>query len=245
MWRYFSKINIDTLVDIARWKKEQQQHHHHHHQNGKDDTANTTTFADLRKRFGQHRKSIKNRMKKLYNRSNSCEMHDLHHDAGKQMSLNGNGIDIKNHAHHRGSSSSGGSRDTSGTSTSANSMDKMPSCNGSGTTNKTDGLSAYFNKRTDRHLFSSMLKKSRTSLTFDDMARKKIISLAAIGGRTIAKNKPTEHLSVRLKLNLIVQMYTFEMEMCFLFYIVCFSIYRKMGAIANSMIEINKRWRST
>lgn len=192
MWRYFSKINIDTLVDIARWKKEQQQHQQH---SGKDDSANTTTFADLRKRFGQHRKSIKNRMKKLYNRSNSCEMHDVHL-AGKQMSLNGNGhgIDITNHAHHRGCG--GGSRDTSGTSTStsgSNSTDKMNACNG---TTKTEGLSAYFNKR-DRHLFSSMLKKSRTSLTFDDMARKKIISLAAIGGRTIAKNKPTEHLSVR------------------------------------------------
>lgn len=201
MWRYFSKINIDTLVDIARWKKEQQQQSHHHHQNGKDDSTNTTTFADLRKRFGQHRKSIKNRMKKLYNRSNSCEMHEVHH-AGKQMTLNGNGngIDIKCHAHHRGSSGSGGSRDTSGTSTStsgSNSMDKMNACNG---TTKTDGLSAYFNKR-DRHLFSSMLKKSRTSLTFDDMARKKIISLAAIGGRTMAKNKPTEHLNVRLHTN--------------------------------------------
>lgn len=190
MWRYFSKINIDTLVDIARWKKEQQ----HQHQNGKEhDTAsNTTTFADLRKRFGQHRKSIKNRMKKLYNRSNSCEMHDMH---GKQLSLNGNGIDITSHGHHR-DGGCGGSRDTSGTtSTSANSMDKMSACNG-GTT-KNDGLSAYFNKR-DRHLFSSMLKKSRTSLTFDDMARKKIISLAAIGGRTIAKNRPTEHLNVRM-----------------------------------------------
>lgn len=198
LWRYFSKINIDTLVDIARWKKEQQQQHH---QNGKDDSANTTTFADLRKRFGQHRKSIKNRMKKLYNRSNSCEMHDVHH-ADKQMSLNGNGngnangIDIKSHAHHRGSGGSGSSRDTSGTSTStsgSNSTDKVNACNG---TAKHEGLSAYFNKR-DRHLFSSMLKKSRTSLTFDDMARKKIISLAAIGGRTIAKNKPTEHLNVR------------------------------------------------
>lgn len=60
---------------------------------------------------------------------------------------------------------------------------------------KTEGLSAYFNKR-DRHLFSSMLKKSRTSLTFDDVARKKIINLAAIGGRTTKNNKPTEHLNV-------------------------------------------------
>lgn len=117
-------------------------------------------------------------MKKLYNRSNSCEMHEV---LGKQMSLNGNGIDIKNNAHHCGDSGgSGSSRDTSG-----NSMDKN------------DGLSAYFNSKRDRHLFSSMLKKSRTSLTFDDVARKKIINLAAIGGRTTKNsNKPTEHLNV-------------------------------------------------
>lgn len=168
LWRYFSKINIDTLVEITRWKKEQQQ-------NGKEDT--TTTFADLRKRFGQHRKSIKNRMKKFYNRSSSCEEHDKN-----QAHSNGNGANVSE-MNGRGSSS--------GTS-STEPVEKLNRC-----APKNEGFSGYFNKR-DRHLFSSMLKKSRTSLTFDDAARKKIISLAALGGRGGVKNKPTQNLDVRL-----------------------------------------------
>lgn len=188
MWRYFSKINIDTLVDIARWKKEQQQH-------GKDDT--TTTFGDLRKRFGQHRKSIKNRMKKLYNRNGSCEVdHDKMHTNG-----NGNGIEI-NHMN--------GHHDTSGTS-SSDSTDKVNRC-----ASKSEGLSAYFNKR-DRHLFSSMLKKSRTSLTFDDASRKKIINLAAIGGRNGVKNKPTPNLNVKKKETLVFLVLMVKLKSMFLF----------------------------
>lgn len=154
---------------MARWKKEQQQ-------NDKDDT--TTTFADLRKRFGQHRKSIKNRMKKLYNRNGSCEDHD-------KMHTKSNG-DV-NQMHHMNG------HDTCGTS-SSESTDK-----GSRYTSKGDGLSAYFNKR-DRHLFSSMLKKSRTSLTFDDASRKKIINLAAIGGRSGGKNKPSSNLNLNVRI---------------------------------------------
>lgn len=153
------------MVDIARWRKEQQQ-------NGKEDA--TTTFGDLRKRFGQHRKSIKNRMKKLYNRNGSCEDHD-------KMNGNSNGNGIEN-SHLNG-------RDTSGTSSS----DPIEKVNRIAP--KSEGLSAYFNKR-DRHLFSSMLKKSRTSLTFDDASRKKIINLAAIGGRNGVKVKPTPNLDV-------------------------------------------------
>lgn len=167
LWRYFSRINIDTLVDIARWRKEQQQN------GSKDDT--TTTFGDLRKRFGQHRKSIKNRMKKLYNRNGSCEDHDK-----MNGNSNGNGIEINHSNGHN----------TSGTSSSNLSAEKVNRA-----APKSEGLSAYFNKR-DRHLFSSMLKKSRTSLTFDDASRKKIINLAAIGGRNGVKNKPTTNFDV-------------------------------------------------
>lgn len=165
LWRYFSKINIDTLVEITRWKKEQQQQQQ---QNGKDDGS--TTFADLRKRFGQHRKSIKNRVKKLYNRNNGCEEHDKLNEHPKGNFLNG----------HESSGSS--------------SYDNADKVNRLGS--KNEGFSAYFNKR-DRHLFSSMLKKSRTSLTFDDAARKKIISLAAIGGKNGTKTKQTQNLEVK------------------------------------------------
>lgn len=147
----------------TRWKKEQQQQH------GKDETS--TTFADLRKRFGQHRKSIKNRVKKFYNR-NSEESDKAH------VYPNVNEIGI-NHLNDN---------DTSGTSSSCDPVDHI------GT--KNESFSGYFNKR-DRHLFSSMLKKSRTSLTFDDAARKKIISLAAIGGRNGVKHKAAQNSEVR------------------------------------------------
>lgn len=106
-------------------------------------------------------------MKKLYTRNGSCDEHPH---------ANGNGIEIN---HVNGHNACG--------SSSAESADKI------GT--KPEGLSAYFNKR-DRHLFSSMLKKSRTSLTFDDVARKKIISLAAFGGRNGVKTKPTPGFEV-------------------------------------------------
>lgn len=153
---------MDTLVEIAGWKKEQQQQQQ---SNGKDETS---TFSDLRKRFGQHRKSIKNRVKKLYNRTNSCDEHHVHTNS------NGNGVDINNLNEQNASGSS-----------SCDSATRIGP--------KNDSFSGYFNKR-DRHLFSSMLKKSRTSLTFDELSRKKIINLAAI--RSGAKHKPAHNLEV-------------------------------------------------
>lgn len=173
LWRYFSKINIDTLVEISRWKKEQRQ-------SGKDEAS--TTFADLRKRFGQHRKSIKNRMKKFYSRS-SCEEDDDKVHARSNVNDNAHTTGVNHLSGH----------DACGSS-SSESTDKMHRIGP-----KHEGLSAYFNKR-DRHLFSSMLKKSRTSLTFDDVSRKKMIGLAAIGGRSGLKNKPNSNLEVNVHL---------------------------------------------
>lgn len=167
LWRYFSKINIDTLVEISRWKKEQR------HTNDKEEA--TTTFSDLRKRFGQHRKSIKNRMKKFYSRNSCDEDIDTMHTQS-----NDNDIKINNLNGH----------DACGSS-SSESTEKVHRIGP-----KHEGLSAYFNKR-DRHLFSSMLKKSRTSLTFDDLSRKKIVGVAAFGGRNGIKNKPTQNLEVK------------------------------------------------
>lgn len=167
LWRYFSKINIETLVEITRWKKEQQQQQEQ--ENGKDETS--TTFADLCKRFGQHRKSIKNRVKKLYNRTSSCEEHD---DMHTHSNPRANSIDVVNNIDDHNASGSSAY-------VSAKEVNRIGP--------KHEGLSAYFNKR-DRHLFSSMLRKSRTSLTFDDAARKKIINLAA-SGRNGIKHKQT------------------------------------------------------
>lgn len=178
LWRYFSKINIDTLVEMARRRKESQH-------NDKDEN---TTFADIRKRFGQHRKSIKNRVKKLYNRSNSCGEHDK-----TQSNVNANAI---------------GSKELNGQS-------RIVLPNNAG----------YFK---DRHLFSNMLKKSQTSLTFDDAARKKIVLSYGNG----VKGKSTKNVEVNFRFQFIDR--NIDVMLSFLF------TFRIMGAIVNST---NESWK--
>lgn len=136
LWKYFSKINIDALVEIARRRKEAPSL----------DRDETNTFADIRKRFGQHRKSIKNRVKKLYNRGNGCEERD-------KIPMDCNG------------------KTASPTRTLAAGQPK-PNANVQSRFGLHLDAAGYFNRR-DNYLFGSMLKKSRTSLTFDDSARKK------------------------------------------------------------------------
>lgn len=173
LWRYFSKINIDALAEIRRWRKEHQQ------QNSKDEHPTTVTaaFSDIRKRFGQHRKSIKNRMKKLYNRSNSC---DDHHDVVHMHSNGNNVIDDL------------GSQGASGSSASDSSDKPIESKIRRSATAKNEG--GYFNKR-DRYLFGSMLKKSRTSLCLDDGAQRKKF-IVAVGNGDGLKNKSTRSFEV-------------------------------------------------
>lgn len=65
MWRYFSKINIDALVEITKRRRATASENNINSGGDKDDTT-THTFADIRKRWGNHRKSIKNRMKRFY-----------------------------------------------------------------------------------------------------------------------------------------------------------------------------------
>lgn len=72
MWRYFSRINIDALVEIARRRRPTAA------ATDPDLSSCTTSadrkhdraafVADIRKRWGNHRKSIKNRMKRFYGR---------------------------------------------------------------------------------------------------------------------------------------------------------------------------------
>ncbi|XP_037030435.1 uncharacterized protein LOC119070277 isoform X2 [Bradysia coprophila] len=146
MWRYFSKINIDALVEITKWKKE------------KDDG---TTFSDIRKRWGNHRKSIKNRMKKFYSKEptvktvtngNCCSDDDL------------------------GSQAASCSTSTSLRS-SEDSPEKQP--NTANSFDVTDGGDGRKHRtKGERNLFGSLgrLRKSRTSLFLDDVApRKKIL----------------------------------------------------------------------
>lgn len=154
LWRYFSKINIDTLIEAARWKKE----------HTVDNVDNSTTFADMRKRFGQHRKSLKNRMKKLYNRGYDEQTH-----------TKSNEIDP-----HNGSGAS-----------SSSSGEKIHRIDNN---NMKTGNDDSANKK-DKHLFYSMLKKSRTSLSFDDAPRKRIIM--AISSGNVFKSKSSRNLEVK------------------------------------------------
>lgn len=147
MWRYFSKINIDALVEITKWKKE------------KDDG---TTFSDIRKRWGNHRKSIKNRMKKFYSKESTAK-----------TETNGN---------HCCSDDDLGSQAAScSTSTSLRSSEDSP-VKGESTATSFDatdgGDSRKHRPKGERNLFGSLgrLRKSRTSLFLDDVApRKKIL----------------------------------------------------------------------
>lgn len=142
LWKYFSKINIDALVEIARRRK------------GAPtlDRDESNTFADIRKRFGQHRKSIKNRVKKLYNRDGGCEERE------KIPIACNNG------------------KAASPPRTMATTAQSKPSGNAPNRFGLHLDAAGYFNRR-DNYLFGSMLKKSRTSLTFDDSARKKFTVL--------------------------------------------------------------------
>lgn len=146
LWRYFSKINIEALVEITRWKRENR------------NEENTTTFSDIRKRFGHHRKSIKNRMRKFYNRNGGGSLDDDSVDCEKCP--NGSNEDLGSQG---ASCSSDGGR-----SSSENNSEK-----GSFVMSRVEA----FRKR-DRHLFGSigLLKKSRTSACLDDAGpRKKVI----------------------------------------------------------------------
>lgn len=150
LWRYFSKINIDALVEITRWKRESRD-------------ENTTTFSDIRKRFGHHRKSIKNRMRRFYNRSGSTgnSLDDDSVDCDKCP--NGSNEDLGSQGASCSSASESGGR-----SSSENNSEK-----GSFVMSRVEA----FRKR-DRHLFGSigLLKKSRTSACLEDaMPRKKVI----------------------------------------------------------------------
>lgn len=120
----------------------------------------------MRKRFGQHRKSLKNRMKKLYNRSGYDEQAHKPNDIDPYNGCSG--------------------------ASASNSGEKIHRIDN----NMKNGMNAddSANKK-DKHLFYSMLKKSRTSLSFDDAPRKRIIM--AIGGGNVFKSKSSRNLEVK------------------------------------------------
>lgn len=200
LWRYFSKINIDALVEITRWKKEQP----------KDESS--TTFSDIRKRFGHHRKSIKNRMKNFYHRSNSdtqetCRINSIeHNELGSQ-----------------GASCSSPSESDGKTTPEEKIQNKIGE----------QPENIIFRKR-ERHLFGSMLKKSRTSLCLEETApRKKLIMAIGNGGGLKKKfNRSFEDKVRREFFNYIICS-----SLIFLCFLIFYFNYRIRSAIASSTIN--------
>lgn len=183
IWRYFSKLNVDALVEITRWRRERE--------NSKDEPS---AFSEIRKRFGHHRKSLKNRVKKLYTRSNSDPIEVI------QENVAGDKHDASSPA----SSSEG---------------KPAPSV-------AMDG--GQFRKR-ERHLFGSMLKKSRTSFCLDDVTPKRRIIVAL--GNGFKKRTYTEKVCQH---HFLITIFTERpTQLRFLF--------RRANAIANSTIKLNIR----
>lgn len=151
LWRYFSKINIDALVDITRRKKEHKE----------DDSSGPSTFSDIRKRFGHHRRSIKNRMRKFYNRHTS--------DASEKCP-NTNG-DLGSHG---ASASCSSASDSGGKSSSENNSEKESGAEAEGN---------FYRKRSRQFLGTiGLLKKSRTSLCFDDFTSRRKLFVTVSNG---------------------------------------------------------------
>lgn len=168
LWRYFSKINIDALTDMTRWRRDTQT---------KDETS---TFSDIRKRFGHHRKSIKNKMKKLYTRSHSDSI-DAIDDSSK--------VDGRQPQHATCSPTSSSDGGKSSPEANQNATDEQ------------------FRKR-DRHLFGSMLKKSRTSFCFEDSApKKKLIMASAALKRRMCADKVKIYFRINSILTLFFSLF--------------------------------------
>lgn len=182
MWRYFSKINIDALVEITKWKKE------------KDDG---TTFSDIRKRWGNHRKSIKNRMKKFYSKdstvktvtnANCCSDDDL----GSQAA-------------------------SCSTSTSIRSSEGTPEKNENCLNSLGVADTGKPRSKGERNLFGSLgrLRKSRTSLFLDEVApRKKILISYGSDFRDELKSEVARRCNDEAKVKVLIFEFAMKYTTC-------------------------------
>lgn len=59
LWKYISRLNIDTLFELAKNRKRTVK-----------SNENTSPFANIKQKIGHHRKSLRIRMIKLYARDN-------------------------------------------------------------------------------------------------------------------------------------------------------------------------------
>lgn len=143
MWRYFPKINLEALIELTKKR------------NNKDEPS---TFYDIRKRWGNHRKSIKNRMKKLVNSGRVSAANSI-----SDEDLNSQGASC---------STSGCSSSKSSANSSIMDKDNKFILNFATESNEK-------NRKIEKHIFGSLgrLRKSRTSLCLDELQtpKKKII----------------------------------------------------------------------
>ncbi|GAB0092243.1 hypothetical protein DMENIID0001_072330 [Sergentomyia squamirostris] len=73
MWKYFSsRINMDNFTDFKRRNRQRDET-----SSSESPTAFTSSLAEIRKRWGSHRSSIKNRMKRIYSRRMTKSMPEV------------------------------------------------------------------------------------------------------------------------------------------------------------------------
>lgn len=178
MWRYFSsRLNIDALVEIARRQRRPTA------AATDPDLSSTASaerkhdaaafVADIRKRWGNHRKSIKNRMRRFYGRDAAAAKHlrsaTSDDDLGSQAascstssSANSDTSFGRAHHHHQDRRSVGDDDDEE---EDGEEDDGEPSSFVLGEIEK------Y--RRGEKHIFGSLgrLRKPRAKLCLDDVKR--------------------------------------------------------------------------
>lgn len=143
MWRYFPKINFDSLIEFARQGRNKPKDIEFY-----EEPNQSTAFSDMRKKLGNHRRSIKNKMRKMYSREERIKTRNLSSDDIKispstSISQNSNRISY---------------------TSSENESEKM--------------IAAVKLPKRERKLFGSLgrLRKPRTSICLDDsMPKKKVL----------------------------------------------------------------------
>lgn len=188
MWKYFSKINIDALVEITKRKRSV---------DGNIAKDETTAFSDIRKRWGNHRKSIKNRMRKFYAKdsltSSLSSGKDVHVVGAIRCSSSLSDDDL---------GSQGASCSTTSSTTTDSSRSADLSFEKGFVMNEIDKY-----RKGEKHIFGSLgrLRKSKTSLCLEELSpRKKIVvasSTASSASSSTSKKQPEFQHELKQKVN--------------------------------------------
>lgn len=182
MWRYFSKINIDALVEITKRRCAISGSENSISGNGgsgssSKDEAPTHTFADIRKRWGNHRKSIKNRMKKFYAKDSSATS-VTSKDNRCCSSLSDDDL-----------GSQAASCSTASSESTRSAMEHFPGEKESFVLKEID--KKY--RKGEKHIFGSLgrLRKSRTSLCLEEISPRKKLAAASSATSTTSSSSCT------------------------------------------------------